>query len=248
MNMREAGKQSSPAPRSLATPSSVTPIVREAVNEPVLAAREKLLVSAGILVSFAVLFLSLDRLIAQTGGMGAHAVHPETWIDAYIPFVPQFVFAYLLYYPWVLLPVPILRSRAEFYHAVSAFSLVQLTASTIFLLFPSYMTRPVVIGDGIAHELLRDLYHLDNGCNLIPSLHVAHSMLVALFFRALRPKLFPIVAFGTAMISASTVLVKQHYFLDIPAGMALAIVAYYASVPVYHRLRNRSSSSQLCSL
>jgi membrane-associated phospholipid phosphatase len=245
MNKSEAGKQISPVPRSLATTSSVTTIVREAANEPVMPVREKLLVSAGILVSFAVLFLGLDRLIAQTGGAGAHVVNPETWIDAYIPFVPQFVFAYLLYYPWVLMPVPILRSRAEFYHAVSAFALCQLSASTIFLLFPSYMTRPAVIGDGLPYELLRDLYHLDNGCNLIPSLHVAHSMLVALFFRALRPKLFPIVAFGTVMISASTVLVKQHYFLDIPAGMALAIVAYYASVPVYHRLRNRSSSSQL---
>lgn len=248
MTKSEAGKQISPVPRSSVTTSSVTTIVRGAVDEPALASREKLLVSAAILVSFALLFLTLDRVIAQTGGVGIRTVNPETWIDVYIPFVPQFVFAYLLYYAWVVLPVPILRSRAEFYHAVSAFALTQLVASTVFILFPSYMTRPAVIGDGLAHELLRNLYHLDNGCNLIPSLHVAHSMLVALFFRALRPKLFPIVAFGTVMISASTVLVKQHYFLDIPAGMALAFGAYYASVPIYHRLRNRSSSSELCSL
>jgi membrane-associated phospholipid phosphatase len=248
MTKSEAGEQISPATRGSGSTASLATIDRGAVDEPVLAVREKLLVSAAILVSFAVLFLTLDRVIAQGGGLGTRSVNPETWIDAYIPFVPEFVFAYLLYYAWVVLPVPILRSRAEFYHAVSAFSVVQLVAATIFLLFPSYMTRPVVIGDGIQHELLRDLYHLDNGCNLIPSLHVAHSMLVALFFRALRPKLFPVVAFGTAMISASTVLVKQHYFLDIPAGMVLAFVAYYASVPIYHRLRNRSSSSQLCSL
>ena len=67
MNNSEAEMQISPAPRSSATPSSVTPIVGQAADEPVLAAREKLLVSAGILVSFAVLFLTLDRVIAQTG-------------------------------------------------------------------------------------------------------------------------------------------------------------------------------------
>jgi membrane-associated phospholipid phosphatase len=191
-----------------------------------------------MLVTFAVMFLTLDRVIAQTGGLGVRGINPETEFDASIPFVPQFVFAYLLYYPWVLTPIPILRSRAQFYHAVSAFGLVQLVATTIFMLFPSHMTRPVIIGDGISHELLRVMYRLDNGFNLIPSLHVAHSMLVALFFRSLRPKLFPIVAFGTLMISVSTVFVKQHYFLDIPAGMALAIVAYYASVPIYYRLRH----------
>jgi membrane-associated phospholipid phosphatase len=208
------------------------------LDEPSLGMREKVLVSFGMLASFAVMFLLLDRVIAQLGGVSVRGINPETAIDASIPFVPQFVLPYLLYYPWVMLPVPILRSRAEFYHAVSAFLVAQLVAMTIFMIFPSHMTRPAVVGDGLTHEMVRTLYRLDNGFNLIPSLHVAHSVLVALFFRALRPKLFPAVAAGTLLISVSTVLIKQHYFLDIPAGMALAIVSYYASVPIYLRLRN----------
>lgn len=230
MTNSEAGKRT----RAL----SRTPILRQWLDEPSLGIVEKMVVSFGMLASFAVMFLLLDRVIAQSGGMGARGINPETALDASIPFIPQFVLAYLLYYPWVLLPVPILRSRAQFYHAVSAFAVAQLVATTIFMIFPSHMTRPVVIGDGLTHELVRTLYRLDNGFNLIPSLHVAHSVLVALFFRALRPKLFPAVAMGTLLISVSTVLIKQHYFLDIPAGMALAIVSYYVSVPIYLRLRN----------
>ncbi len=182
-------------------------------------------------------FMYVDHLNAQLVAKGAHFTDIELRLDAHIPLVPAFVFAYLLYYVWILLPVVALREREHFYHAVAAFTVLQLAAVVTFLVFPTYMTRPVVAGTGLARDLVRWLYSADQGCNLIPSLHVGHTVLVAMFFRAQRSRWFPLVALGTALISASTVLIKQHYLVDVPAGFAFAVAAYYVTVPISHRMR-----------
>jgi hypothetical protein len=169
-----------------------------------------------------------NALMAASGGRFSIL---ETRWDPYIPFAPYFVFAYYLYYPWVLLPIPILKERQVFYHTVFAFGLLQTSAIAAFLAVPSRMARPLVTGDGIAIRMVQAMYHADPGFNLLPSLHVAHSTLVALVFFRYGRKYFPIVAAGTAMISISTVFIKQHYVIDIPAGLAFAGLAFVLSDP-----------------
>jgi membrane-associated phospholipid phosphatase len=148
----------------------------------------------------------------------------ETGLDAHIPFVPAFIFAYLLYYPWLLLPVPILKRREDFYRALWAFFLMQALALAVFVAFPSRMARPdaSTLPDGVVAELITWLYDMDRGWNVFPSLHVAHSALVAMLYWVHCRKAFAGVALGAALIAASTVLVKQHYFVDVPAGVLLA--------------------------
>jgi membrane-associated phospholipid phosphatase len=173
-------------------------------------------------------FLYIDARNA-TLASALQALPLETRLDAHIPFRPEFVFAYFLYYPWLLWPL-VLRQREVFFRALGAFALMQLFAGVVFVLFPSHMVRPTVIPAGIAGDLVRFIYRMDMGWNVFPSLHVGHSVLVALlFWKHGPPKLFPIVALGSALISASTVLIKQHYVVDIPAGLLLAWLCYCAA-------------------
>jgi hypothetical protein len=204
--------------------------------EPSLRLAERFGVGLGLLAIFAVLFLSVNEWSARAVSNGAHSFYPELALDAYIPFVPVFVFGYALYYVWILLPLVLLRTRAHFYQVMIGFSLVQFPAILIFLAFPSQMTRPVVAGDDAASQLLRFLYRVDPGFNLLPSLHVGHSLLVAMFIHAFRPKLFPWVATGTAVIVASTLLIKQHVILDVATG-ALAVAGRIAAPVLYQRFR-----------
>jgi membrane-associated phospholipid phosphatase len=90
------------------------------------------------------------------------------------------------------------------------------------------MERPVVTGSGTTFELVRLLYRLDAGWNVFPSLHVAHSVLVTLLYLQHDRRRSPLVAAGTALIALSTVLVKQHYIVDVPAGALLAWLCYRA--------------------
>lgn len=207
---------------------------REAEHALPLAVR--LSVGVGLLVMFAILFLGVNEWSAQRVSDGARSFYPEIAADAHIPFVPTLVFGYALYYVWIFLPVLLLRTRAHFYQVMIGYILIQLPAIVVFLLYPSQMTRPSVGGDDIASLLVRFLYRMDPGFNLLPSLHVGHSVLVALFFYTFRPKAFPWVAIGTLLIVLSTVLIKQHVVLDVLAGAALAVFARLSAPLIYQRL------------
>lgn len=195
---------------------------------------ERLTVGIGLLVIFAALFLGVNQWTAQRVSDGAPSFYPEIGIDAYIPFVPIFVFGYTLYYAWLFLPMLLLRTRAQFYQVMIGFNLVQMPALLLFLLYPSHMTRPLVPGDDIASRLVRFLYRMDPGFNLLPSLHVGHSVLVALFFHAFRPR-SAWVTIGSGLIILSTLLIKQHVVLDVLSGIVLAVAARMSAPTIYQR-------------
>lgn len=189
---------------------------------------ERIVWSLVLLAVCAACFRSIDSRNA-THAIRAYSTELLTPLDAYVPFVPEFIFAYLLYYPWVLSPVVVIRERTAFARAVAAFAWMQLIASTVYIWLPSHMIRPTVSGSGLAAELTRWLFSADAGWNVFPSLHVGHSTLVALLFARHAPRYLPIVLSGTLLISLSTVLVKQHYVVDAPAGVALACVSLWIS-------------------
>lgn len=173
-------------------------------------------------------FHYVDARNAELAGSG-WTLGLETKLDAYVPFVPLFVFPYLLYYPWLLLPVFVLRTRESFFRALAAFAVMQVIAQTVYVLFPAQMNRPAVTQLGLSAALVRFVYRVDQGWNVFPSLHVAHALLVAiLFFRYGRVWTRLPVALGSLLICMSTVLIKQHYVIDIPAGVLLTSVCYAA--------------------
>jgi membrane-associated phospholipid phosphatase len=172
-------------------------------------------------------YLWIDRY-NELMAAGSRQLPLATPLDELVPFVPEFVFVYVLYYLWVCLPLPILTRRADFYRALGAFAFVQVVGGLVFVALPSHIVRPRLGPDGAAVLLLQWIYRIDGPWNIFPSLHVAHAVLVALLFRVHRRRVFPPVALGSALITASTVLVKQHYLLDIPAGALLAWVGFRA--------------------
>jgi membrane-associated phospholipid phosphatase len=166
-------------------------------------------------------YLAIDTYNASRAARVA-TLRLETPVDTLIPFVPSFVFAYLLYYALLLLPLFVFRRSYQLDHVIKAFLLMQVSASVVFLAFPSRMVRPALVPDGVSGAALRVLYEVDPAWNVFPSLHVGHSVLVAMMFWRYRRQMFPAVATAAALIIASTVLVKQHYVLDVVAGALLA--------------------------
>lgn len=200
--------------------------------------RERLTWTLGLIAISAFGFLYVDTRNAQLAH-SAWSLPLETRLDAYIPFVPEFIFPYLFYYPWLLMPLFVLRTRESFFRSIAAFSLMQIVAQIIFVLFPSHMVRPIVTSQGFASDLVRMLYRLDLGWNLFPSLHVAHAVIVALIFCRYGRKWALPVSLVSALIALSTVLVKQHYAIDIPGGVLLAGLCFRAAwlpLPVPQRL------------
>ena len=119
-------------------------------------------------------FLRIGAHFAREAA-GVTPIALETALDARVPFLPVFVFAYFLYYPWLLLPLVAVQKIQDFYRAIGAFALMQLVAGFAFMAFPSRMIRPDFVPDGVTGSLLHWIYQVDTGWNAFPSLHICVS-------------------------------------------------------------------------
>lgn len=134
-------------------------------------------------------------------------------------FGPLYATGFLLPLLVIAFPLP----RARFRQLLASFSLTAVVAFSVFLVFPVVLQRPAMPG-GPGALLLR-LAWLDLPGNCFPSLHVAVTWLFWLAYRDRVPRPGALLAL-VAGICASTVPVKQHYIVDIAAGIVLATASW----------------------
>jgi len=126
-----------------------------------------------------------------------------------------------------VLPVFIVRQQEQIRRTVLAYLMVWITAYICFLVYPTIAPRPArVIGEGFAVWGLRFLYGADPPYNCFPSLHVAHSFISALTCYRVNRKVGIGATLCALIIGVSTLYTKQHYVLDVIAGIFLACLAY----------------------
>ena len=166
---------------------------------------------------------------------------PKIALDDMIPIVSIFIIPYIWSYAyWAMGPMAVSKCEKQHFSDYMAANLVACLAGVLALaFFPTYMDR---IAEGLYEvsenpnffEKLRQFwYSLDGSAmayNLLPSFHCINSTLCYLGVAGRKeiPKWFRIYSLVTTLlIYASTVFVKQHFFLDIVTGVALAAVAYF---------------------
>ncbi len=144
-------------------------------------------------------------------------------IDAVIPYVPFFFLPYLLCFAyWALMYIYIagldVRRRINLTAAALCSSVL---FGLLFMLIPTEMARPEDPGTGFFGLLAKIAYSADSPVNLFPSFHCFASYLCFIGVRGAKEASIwlKIAAFLAALLTfASTMLVKQHYFVDfIPA-------------------------------
>jgi membrane-associated phospholipid phosphatase len=149
---------------------------------------------------------------------------PTTTIDNAIPLIHWTLWIYFSHF--LFLPVAIyqLKDRANFSGVIYSMILATAFSSAMFLLYPTAIPRaPFQIG-GLTNAAAHLLYFVDLPTNCFPSLHVSLSYLAAFGFLHENRKLFPFAFFWATIISASTMTIKQHYFVDVVGGLVVAIL------------------------
>lgn len=166
---------------------------------------------------------------------------PKIALDDMIPIVSIFIIPYVWSYAyWAMGPMAVSKCEKEHFADYMAANLVACLAGVLALaFFPTYMDR---VAEGLYEvsenptffEKLRQFwYSLDGSAmayNLLPSFHCINSTLCYLGVAGRKeiPKWFRIYSLVTTLlIYASTVFVKQHYFLDVVTGIALGAIAYF---------------------
>jgi membrane-associated phospholipid phosphatase len=188
----------------------------------------KLAVWLGLAVGICVPYFTLQRLDAFPP-----RTPPVLPIDGWISFEPAWIWAYLSIA--LLVPLaPLLATRKEdLARYAKGLTLLCLACFAAFLFFPVHGPRPEPIAD--QHAIYELLVSWDRPSNSLPSLHaglVVYSLLFA--FRVLWADLGTAgrVSLGStgmlwgALILYSTLATRQHWAIDLPAGVFLAGTAH----------------------
>lgn len=176
-----------------------------------------------LLVALVPLYIFIPEL-AQPGTRSI----PALALDRALPLMPVWALVYgALYVFLILLPIFVVRQVAQIRRTVFAYLLIWITAYVFFIVYPTEAPRPDrVVGEGFAMWGLRILYSSDPPYNCFPSLHVAHSFVSALACIRVHRSLGIVATVCASLVALSTLFTKQHYVLDVIAGMFLAVIAY----------------------
>ena len=161
-----------------------------------------------------------------------------TAADLAIPLVPQFIWPYMLCYVFPFLPLFLVRDWHRFNRALLAIVIANVTAFSVYLLFPVAFPWPD-LGTTISDRTLALALSLDfdPAANKFPSLHVTFAWIVYFLCRGQpRQRMVEWGVLATAiLITASTVLVKQHILFDAAGGIAWATGSWLLASRIYAR-------------
>ena len=192
-------------------------------------------------LGFQALAYVIGNLISRLTGTINWAIAPKIpCIDDLIPLFTPAVHIYMLSFIfWICGTWMVSRTdRKHFMNYTISFIASVAVGFLVFIFMPTYVDRVAEGGiaaaqrPGFTNFVLKTAYYFDGwekGWNLFPSFHCMDSMFIYLGMRK-RPEIkksTQITALVmTLLICASTVLTKQHYFVDVIGGLGLAIICH----------------------
>ena len=156
------------------------------------------------------------------------------YIDNKIPFIPQFIIIYNLFYPMIFISFYNIfnHDKDTYYKGIIAGILGYIIADIIFLLYPVEMIRPDITNlniDVINNFILQLTYKIDNPpINCFPSIHCIFCFQA--IYSIIRCKNYNykyISIFILLLIIISTLLVKQHYVIDVLGALVVVIITNF---------------------
>lgn len=170
--------------------------------------------------------------------------------ESNIPFISFFIMGYLFVYVSMLALYFLIDDISLWRRAVVAFLVLTSLCYIVYLVFPVQMIDRPVVSEMIMRswidKVVRAYFVVDRPYNALPSIHAAYPTLATLVVWRTSPRGRWILLAMTALIAISVVLVKQHYIMDVVAGIAAAIISYVLVIKTerwwYPRLWSKPSS------
>ncbi|MCI9618159.1 MAG: hypothetical protein HFG31_09265 [Eubacterium sp.] len=166
--------------------------------------------------------------------MGMYHYDLSIWLDDMIPFTPFMIIFYILaYVSWIVGFIIIGReSRKVCYEVCVAEQIAKLMCMVAFIVIPCTIVRPEITGDGVFEWLTGLIYRMDSPDNLLPSIHCLENWIC--FRGAMKCKKvgtgYRVIMFISAiLVFASTLMVKQHVFLDVVTAIIVVETGLFAA-------------------
>ena len=184
----------------------------------------------GYYLVFYLAFFALLEKTVRTPDLVLHCA-----VDDLIPFCKYAIIPYYIWFAWIPLTLFYLlffAPRAEFWRLC----LPLFAGMTLALVFCAAVPNGVhlrpagVFGSDIFAQAVRALYRSDTSTNVFPSIHVLNAVMLDMAYQrsscfASRRRRWVRVASHLLAFSIilSTMLLKQHSFLDVVGGILLAV-------------------------
>jgi len=149
----------------------------------------------------------------------------SSW-DQTLPFIPEFVWVYLLVIPLVFLPVFAVQKIKEFRLMIGSFLTNFAVTLMHFLSIPFHVPRVKFGSETFSEQVLHWVQTVDLPYNSYPSLHVSLSFLAAFILNRVHRFWGKAAVVLSVAISASTLFLKQHAVLDVISAFLLAVLSY----------------------
>lgn len=149
-------------------------------------------------------------------------------IDDSIPFVPVFIIPYVSYFGYIVVTIFSLWNTQYLFEFFTSYIITYIVAGIFWYLVPNGVRRPTITGKDMFSRLTASIYKHDDDTNGFPSAHVFATLICSYYLFLSFPAFTPLILFMAISIIASTVLVKQHYAIDILGG----ILVFFVSVPI----------------
>jgi len=198
----------------------------------------KILISIPLII----ILLFLWSMYNPVGNLSAELQEPhsdilETFMDDAIPFAELFLIPYLLWFLFPFASLTLAFSRRFTAIEISSMYLTHvlliLSCFAIYLIFPT-TSEGVMINLG-TYEFVNSsirgviymIYTVGIPYNAFPSYHVAPLVFLSIFLFYKWKSVFWASLPLTILVSAATVFIKFHYFVDILGGIVMGFFAYY---------------------
>lgn len=185
----------------------------------------KIMLGCALGALFAVIYL-----IPQHYPLFPVTAMPLLWIDQQIPFMPGAVYLYESLY--LIMPVApwLMTTKGELHQYSKGLILMNLVGFCFFFFCPTLGPRPTETQD--TNMLYRLLIQLDNPLNAYPSLHAAYAVFHGacchvIFSSSSKSRVLQCFFWLWAVgIMISTLLTKQHVFVDALGGAILGLGSF----------------------
>ena len=154
-------------------------------------------------------------------------------LDRQLPLIPFFMLFYFLAYPsWFVGHALIAGKDIRQTDVIFGAMLAKLLCFAAFIVYPTTLERPEVVGGGLFGWVTRFIYWVDQPNNLCPSIHCLENYMV---WRGMigRRDIPLAVKWGFFLLMlavfVAVLLVKQHVIVDIPAAIIVGEIGLWAA-------------------
>lgn len=168
-------------------------------------------------------------------------------LDNYIPFLPTFIYFYMIWYPFEIFTLFYLykKDKKNYLKTLITIVLSFLIAYSIFIIYPTMVNRPIVDSfNSLTTLIVYITFKSDTPVNCFPSGHCILCFIMIFSIintKNISKRIKAILITINILIVLSTLFVKQHVIYDVIASLVISSICFYylSNLKIFDKIKKK---------